>query len=32
MTKNAREALVEYLKARSDDSDYLFVSLSGNSM
>lgn len=32
MTKNARESLVEYLKARYDDSDYLFVSLSGNSM
>jgi len=32
MTKHAREALVEYLKARHDDSDYLFVSLSGNSM
>ncbi len=32
MTKNARESIVEYLKARSDDSDYLFVSLSGNSM
>ncbi len=32
MTKHAREALLEYLKARYDDSDYLFVSLSGNSM
>ncbi|HRU50026.1 MAG TPA: tyrosine-type recombinase/integrase [Candidatus Absconditabacterales bacterium] len=32
LTKNAKEALVEYLKARTDDSDYLFISLSGNSM
>ena len=32
LTKNAREALVEYLKIRSDDSDYLFISLSWNSM
>jgi len=31
MTSKAREALVEYLKARTDDSDYLFISLSGNS-
>lgn len=31
MTKNAREALVDYLKARTDDSDYLFISLSWNS-
>lgn len=31
LTQKAREALVEYLKARSDDSDYLFISLSGNS-
>ncbi|HKL44352.1 MAG TPA: tyrosine-type recombinase/integrase, partial [Candidatus Absconditabacterales bacterium] len=31
MTKNAQEALVEYLKARTDISDYLFISLSGNS-
>ncbi len=31
MTKNARESLVEYLKARIDWSDYLFISLSGNS-
>lgn len=31
MTSKARESLVEYLKARSDDSDYLFISLSGNS-
>lgn len=31
MTKNARESLVEYLKARTDDSDYIFISLSWNS-
>lgn len=31
MTNKAREALVEYLKARSDESEYLFISLSGNS-
>jgi len=32
LTKNAKEALIEYLQARTDDSDYLFISLSGNSM
>lgn len=32
LTKNAKEALTEYLQARTDDSDYLFISLSGNSM
>ena len=32
MTSKAREALVDYLKIRSDASDYLFISLSWNSM
>ena len=31
MTEKAKEALVDYLKARSDDSEYLFISLSQNS-
>lgn len=31
MTQKARESLVEYLKARTDESDALFISLSGNS-
>ncbi len=31
MTSNAREALVDYLKIRSDDSEYIFISLSWNS-
>ncbi|HRX63674.1 MAG TPA: tyrosine-type recombinase/integrase [Candidatus Absconditabacterales bacterium] len=31
MTNQAKDALVNYLKARSDTSDYLFISLSGNS-
>ena len=30
MTEKAKEALVDYLKARSDDSEYLFISLSQN--
>ena len=31
MTSNARDALVDYLKIRLDDSEYLFISLSWNS-
>jgi len=31
MTSKARDALVDYLKIRSDSSDYLFISLSWNS-
>lgn len=31
MTEKAKTALVEYLKTRSDDSEYLFISLSANS-
>ena len=31
MTEKAKEALVDYLKARSDNSEYLFISLSQNS-
>ena len=31
MTEKAKEALVDYLKARTDDSEYLFISLSQNS-
>ena len=31
MTEKAKAALVDYLKARSDDSEYLFISLSQNS-
>ena len=31
MTENAKQALVEYLKSRTDDSEYLFVSASANS-
>lgn len=31
MTKKARESLVKYLEARIDKSEYLFISLSGNS-
>lgn len=31
LTKKAKEALVDYLQARTDDSDHLFISLSGNS-
>lgn len=31
MTNQARIALVDYLKLRSDDFEYLFISLSGNS-
>jgi hypothetical protein len=31
MTKKARESLVKYLEARTDKSEYLFISLSGNS-
>jgi len=31
MTSNAREALVEYLKMRSDSFEHLFISLSWNS-
>jgi len=32
MTAQAKEKLVHYLKLRSDDGEYLFVSLSGNSL
>lgn len=31
MTEKAKVSLVEYLKARTDDSEYLFISLSANS-
>jgi len=31
MTEKAKAALIEYLKTRSDDSEYLFISLSANS-
>lgn len=31
MTEKAKVALVDYLKARTDDSEYLFISLSQNS-
>jgi site-specific recombinase XerD len=31
MTEKAKAALVDYLKARTDDSEYLFISLSQNS-
>lgn len=31
MTEKAKETLVDYLKTRSDDSEYLFISLSQNS-
>jgi site-specific recombinase XerD len=31
MSQQARDKLVSYLKIRSDDSDYLFISLSNNS-
>lgn len=31
MTEKAKAALVEYLKTRSDNSEYLFISLSANS-
>lgn len=31
MTEKAKTALVDYLKARTDDSEYLFISLSQNS-
>lgn len=32
MTKQAKDKLIHYLKLRTDDGDYLFVSLSGNSL
>lgn len=32
MTTQAKDKLIQYLKLRSDDGDYLFVSLSGNSL
>ena len=31
MSQQARDKLVVYLKARNDDNDYLFISLSNNS-
>ena len=31
MTEKAKEALVDYLKSRTDGSEYLFISLSQNS-
>jgi site-specific recombinase XerD len=32
MTNQAKDKLIKYLKLRTDDGDYLFVSLSGNSL
>ncbi len=32
MTSQAKDKLIQYLKLRTDDGDYLFVSMSGNSL